>query len=793
MLSVLSQINHGVGSGATDFGGYDSYVKEKLQSDVLWRCLYFGYIGVDWRDTTVECDDDWYFVTKTVVHCLVNGKSPKETYKVPTWITNSDKEAGLTLKDVQRRGQKVLNEAEKLYNKCLSSNEKYEEAKVSIAKSGNTYTEGNYEVQNFKINSNKALGSYDVTLSKFPTGTTYEKNGSTLKVKIPRANITGDIDGLIYLTNVQVETCGAFYAEAYNDDFQDYIIAADPYEITSARTPFELTTAKSIIKVEKTDEDTNKPIAGVTFQLKNQAGTVVQNSTTNEKGIATFSNLRPGKYIVVETTTNDNYILDTTENEVTVGYDTTITKELTNKHKEGNLKVYKVDADNNEIRLGNVQFDLYSVELDKIIGTYTTNVDGEIYIENLRTGEYKLIEKNTGKWYNLAKDTEVKVEWNTDTETTVENELKKGQVKVIKVDEDNNEIKLQGVEFEVLDSNGNVLEKIVTDENGEALTQRYPVRDFKSLTLREVKTLDNYVLNDKPITVELTANETTAVTIENERIKGKVEITKVDSKDNSKVLEGAKFGLYDENDNLIETLVTDENGKAISQELYKGKYYLKELETGSVYYLLNEDTFEFEIVNNGETVPVTIDNEPADITVDVDKTGTVEIKPGEKVNYTFSNVANNSNVYLENFKWFDYIPTDYIRLEKMTTGTWNQDLKYDVYYKTNKSDEYILFKEDLSTQEDYKLDFTKVKLADDEYIIETMFDFGKVETGFRESTSPTMECMSLDTLKDNDTFTNHTKTVGVYHGVTAEANSDWTTVVHIPEEPKCPTLPRTGR
>ena len=345
----------------------------------------------------------------------------------------------------------------------------------------------------------------------------------------------------------------------------------------------------------------------------------MQNATTNEKGIATFSNLRPGKYIVVETATNDNYILDTTENEVNVGYDTTITKELTNKHKEGNLKVYKVDADNNEIRLGNVQFDLYSVELDKIIGTYTTNVDGEIYIENLRTGEYKLIEKNTGKWYNLAEDTEVKVEWNTDTETTVENELKKGQVKVIKVDEDNNEIKLQGVEFEVLDSNGNVLEKIVTDENGEALTQRYPVRDFKSLTLREVKTLDNYVLNDKPITVELTANETTAVTIENERIKGKVEITKVDSKDNSKVLEGAKFGLYDENDNLIETLVTDENGKAISQELYKGKYYLKELETGSVYYSINEDTFEFEIVNNGETVPVTIDNEPVDITVDVDK------------------------------------------------------------------------------------------------------------------------------------------------------------------------------
>lgn len=283
MLSALNRTNHGVGSGASDFGGYDSYVKEKLQSDVLWRCLYYGYIGVDWRDTSVECDDDWYFVTKTVVHCLVNEKSPKETYTIPSRIASSDVESGLTLKDVQRRGQKVIDEAEKLYNKCLNSNEKYEVAKVSINKSGDTYTEGNYEVQNFKISSNKALGSYDVTLSKFPSGTTYEKNGSTLKVKIPRANITEDISGLIYLTNVEVETCGAFYAEAYNDDFQDYIIAADPFEITSARTTYELDTAKSVVKIEKIDEDTKKPIEGVSFKLKTEDGSVVQNATTNDK------------------------------------------------------------------------------------------------------------------------------------------------------------------------------------------------------------------------------------------------------------------------------------------------------------------------------------------------------------------------------------------------------------------------------------------------------------------------------------------------------------------------------
>ena len=209
--------------------------------------------------------------------------------------------------------------------------------------------------------------------------------------------------------------------------------------------------------------------------------------------------------------------------------------------------------------------------------------------------------------------------------------------------------------------------------------------------------------------------------------------------------------------------------------------------------MLNENSYEFEIKTNGEIVEKTIDNEPVDIEVTVDKTGTVEIKPGEKVDYTFTNVGNNSNAYLENFKWYDYIPTDYIRLEKMTTGTWNQELYYNVYYKTNKSDEYILFKENLSTNENYDLDFTTIQFAEDEYITQTMFDFGKVDTGFKENISPTMQCQSLETLQDGQTFTNHTKTVGVYFGVTAESDSDHTTIVHKPKEEHEPVLPRTGK
>lgn len=402
------------------------------------------------------------------------------------------------------------------------------------------------------------------------------------------------------------------------------------------------------------------------------------------------------------------------------------------------------------------------------------------------------MKKILGKWYNLADDKAFEIKWNTTEENIIENELKKGQVKIIKIDKDNNEVKLEGVEFEVLDENNKVLEKIRTDKNGEALTSRYPIRDFEKLKLRETKTLENYVLSNEVKTIVLKENEIESIQFENEEIKGYLEITKVDSKTKEK-LEGVTFGIYDDNNNEIAQITTNETGKAKSELIPYGKYYAKELSTGSIYYLLNENTYEFEIVENNEIVPLTIENDSVDIEVTVDKEGTTEIKTGEEVNYKFSNVGNASNVYLENFKWFDYIPTDYIRLETMTTGTWNQDLTYNVYYKTNKSDDYVLFKENLKTTENYDLDFTTIKFAEDEYIVETMFDFGKVDVGFKEDTKPTMVCKSFDTLKESDTFTNYTKTVGVYFGVTAEANSKWTTITHIPEKKHEPKLPRTGK
>ena len=763
---------------------------------------------------------------------------------------------------------------------------------------------------------------------------------------------------------------------------QDYLVTFDPFGDSVGRADMNIKTNTGRIQINKTDSETSQPIEGVTFQLQKVDGTVVANATTNAEGIATFSGLYQDNYKLVEIDTNENYVINKATFDVNVEYNKTSTQNITNEHKKGNLKIYKVDKDNHKIALGNVQFDLYSEEFKRVIGTYTTNVDGEITINNLRTGSYKLIEKNTGKWYNLAEDTTVEVKWNTTEENTIENELKKGQIRVIKVDKDNNEVKLEGVKFDVLDEKGNVLETITTDKNGEALTSRYPIRDFSKLTIVEKETLSNYVLNETPQTVTLTEDQIKDITFENELKKGQIKVIKVDKDNNEVKLEGvefkvydednnlvdtlitdengeatskrlridkkytvvesktlsnyvlnetpqtvtltedqitditfenelkkgqikvikvdkdnnevklegvefkvydednnlvdtlitdengeatskrlridkkytvvesktlsnyvlnetpqtvtltedqitditfenelikgyikiiktskednqyngdtkgtrlanAKFEVYDEDNNLVDTLITDENGEAITKELLKGKYKILEVESPD-YYVLTETVFDTEIVKHQEIVNVEIENDNVDIDVEVTKKGFVETQSKDSIYYDFSNIHNNSNIAIDNFTWSDSLPTNALRANRIYTGTWNEDLMYSIWYKTNLSDDYIMLVDGLNTQKNNEVKFTDAKLKEGEFITDFEFRFGTVKADFKEVEQPRLYCDMLDNLPNGFVFVNHTKVSGNYKDIYVEDKDDWKTITYYKEIELTEKLPRTG-
>ncbi|MFR5856824.1 MAG: SpaA isopeptide-forming pilin-related protein, partial [Bacilli bacterium] len=91
---------------------------------------------------------------------------------------------------------------------------------------------------------------------------------------------------------------------------------------------------------------------------------------------------------------------------------------------------------------------------------------------------------------------------------------------------------------------------------------------------------------------------------------GSVEIHKSDIETNTSqgdaTLAGAKYGIYDTNDNLIVTLITDEFGDAKSDNILNyGSYYLQEI-SPSEGYLLDDTKYEFSIDQNNGSIDIKI-------------------------------------------------------------------------------------------------------------------------------------------------------------------------------------------
>ena len=558
---------------------------------------------------------------------------------------------------------------------------------------------------------------------------------------------------------------------------------------------------KGSIRVIKVDKDDNAVrIPNVTFEVLDKNNNVLEKITTNENGEATTKKypIRDYEQLKIhEIETDKWYVLD--DETKTVKLEANQIKDITftNEKKKGQIRVIKVDMDNNEVLLEGVTFDVLD-EKGQVVDTIKTDSKGEATTKRLPIDQkYTVLEKSTLQNYVLTKETQtVTLEQDEIKDITFENEKKKGQIRVIKVDMDDNEVLLEGVTFDVLDEKGQVVDTIKTDSKGEATTKRLPID--QKYTVLEKSTLQNYVLTEETQTVTLEQDKIKDITFENEKIKGYIEITKISEDDNKyngvaagTPLEGAIFDIYDSENNIVDTVITGKDGKATTKLLVKGEYTVKEKSSGSIYYLLNENEYKAEIKEHKEIVPLTITNKSVEISVSVEKTGYIETQKNDTIKYDFSKIANNSNIYLDSFKWKDYLPTDYIRLTEIVTGTWNQDITYSITYKTNLSSDERILVENLNSKENHKIDCTNIGLQDGEYITEYCFNFGRVDIGFKEEISPSIFCKVLDTVENKDMFTNKTETTGKYEDLIDTDEDEWTTVVY-EKDVHAEKLPKTG-
>ncbi|MDA2638684.1 VaFE repeat-containing surface-anchored protein [Bacillus cereus] len=295
----------------------------------------------------------------------------------------------------------------------------------------------------------------------------------------------------------------------------------------------------------------------------------------------------------------------------------------------GGLKILKVDE--NKKPLAGAVFEVLASD-QKSMGTITTNDKGIASLDNIEIGTYVVKEVKSPVGY-ILNDTPQTLEVKTGEMVTwtAENKQIKGNVQLLKVDAEHPEKKVAGVTFQLKNSAGKVISEHTTDENGLIKVENIP---FGSYTFVESKAKEGYVLSKEPIRFQITEQgKTIELEAKNAPIYGELEITKVDVADGNVKLPHAEFEIRNEKGEIVAQGKTNAEGIAKFSNIPFGKYTYHET-VAPEGFLLNEETFSFEIKQNEEIVKHTVADEkiPSLQTTATDKTdGSKEMHTSQSV------------------------------------------------------------------------------------------------------------------------------------------------------------------
>ena len=560
-------------------------------------------------------------------------------------------------------------------------------------------------------------------------------------------------------------------------------------------------TPKGGLVINKLDSVTHEPLEGVEFTITEADGTVVDDNggmtssmglyRTDENGQIMIDGL-VGTFLVTETKTIEGYTIHEETRTQTVVINPNDTQTITVYNDPiGGVEIIKVNADDTRERIPNTTFEIRRMD-DALVDTVTTDKNGRVFLA-LENGSYYAVETESAEGFKLD-DTphyfEVK---NGETTVLQVENTPVSAILIHKTDSTTGE-GIYGVPFILYDSTNTPVGQYTSNNEGYVLIEgleagRYYLRELEN---------EGYVPDTEKKTVYVESGETTEVEWENTPITGQIQITKTSADYNSvngwpagTPIPGTEFEIYNaRTGNLVDTVETDKNGVASSRPLPLGRYKIVESKAAD-FYGLDKTPIEVEIEFAGQIVKVAMTNKSLYTNVSIQKTGYVEVMPGQQIRYDFSGIANNSTTSLTSFFWRDTLPGQAVRLDKIVTGTYNVPGNYKVVYKTNLSGgTWRTLADNLSTQQNYVLDASRAALglASNEYITEFMVSFGVVPANFRQVEAPQVYATVYAWLTGGSQFVNQADVGGVYNGQWIMATSRWVTRVYKPSEP----LPRTG-
>ena len=433
------------------------------------------------------------------------------------------------------------------------------------------------------------------------------------------------------------------------------------------------------LQVIKTDMAGNT-LSGAEFELylNNTNGTPVATKTTDANGVATFTDLVYGNYIIRETSAPTGYEIITSETPVTINATTAATgvvkKEIVNNKliEIGSLVVEKQDSDTAE-ELSGAVFTLENAPgTDTFFAQATTNEDGQAKFDAVPVGTYILTEVSAPIGYNSVptqisgsgvsaingNTCEVTITANTTLNVTVEDEQLKGSLTITKVDSANNSKMLSDAEFQLFAADDlntpisiNGENTFKTEPNGKVTIDDIP---YGSYVLKETEAPIYYQI-DNTTGRNITINSSSAnVTMTNTQLSFNIKKTAIDSDNQltgaelyikpADVATEAKYSAIPLEDGVIKVVkwTTESSPKEIllgeylvsnNNQLLPGNYVLVEKTAPNGYAVAEELPFTVTYNEAAHTFTVTSSTDGAvtangnsyTLTMKDEHTGAIEI------------------------------------------------------------------------------------------------------------------------------------------------------------------------
>ena len=385
---------------------------------------------------------------------------------------------------------------------------------------------------------------------------------------------------------------------------------------------------KGKLIIQKRDSATGQPLPGAEFRVTTAAGcevgldgvigssTLTQNGifTTDGQGEITIINLAPGAYVINEIKAPTGYVMDRASTNVVIGKNGDTQTVIVKNSKAGTLVIDKRDSLTGKPLQG-VTFkvttstgEFVPAENGQISsnGLYFTDKDGKITIHGV-VGTLVVTETATIPGYTIdeASRTQTVVVNPNDTQTLHFTNTPSTTLVIEKYIEGTT-TPLKGVTFLVTDSSGTVVGnsngEFITDENGRVVI--HDLEPGTTVTAREVKTVEGFVLDGAPKSILIKAGEVQTLRFYNVRAGG-LTVIKKDEKTGERI-PGVQFEIRKMDGEIVGTCTTDENGVIYLPKAENGWYTVTERKAAEGYRL--DDTPHRIEVRDGQTATLEITN-----------------------------------------------------------------------------------------------------------------------------------------------------------------------------------------